>query len=96
MGRTTKLVTISLPPVLLREAEKVAKQEQRTTSELFREALRQYIAQREGQVVKREEAKKRIFALIEKVWGRNRGVPPELIEREVAETVQEVRRRGTG
>ena len=41
--RTTKIMSLSLPPELLREAERVAKKEGRTKSELFREALRRYI-----------------------------------------------------
>jgi CopG family transcriptional regulator/antitoxin EndoAI len=45
--RTTKLITISIFPELLEEAEKVAREENRTRSELIREALRRYIAERE-------------------------------------------------
>ena len=41
--RTSKLVTISLLPELLEEAEKLAKAEKRTRSEFFREAIRRYI-----------------------------------------------------
>lgn len=41
--RTSKILSLSLPPELLREAERVAKKEGRTKSELFREALRRYI-----------------------------------------------------
>ena len=41
--RTTKILSLSLPPKLLREAERVAKEEGRTKSELFREALRRYL-----------------------------------------------------
>ena len=41
--RTMKILSLSLPPELLREAERVAKKEGRTKSELFREALRRYI-----------------------------------------------------
>jgi len=41
--RTSKLVTISLLPELLEEADKLAKAEKRTRSELFREAIRRYI-----------------------------------------------------
>jgi CopG family transcriptional regulator/antitoxin EndoAI len=41
--RTTKILSLSLPPELLREAERVAKKEGRTKSELFREALRRYV-----------------------------------------------------
>lgn len=44
--RTTKILSLSLPPELLREAERVAKKEGRTKSELFREALRRYIQER--------------------------------------------------
>lgn len=45
--RSTKILSLSLSPTLLREAEKVAKQERRTKSELFREALRRYIQERD-------------------------------------------------
>jgi len=45
--RATKLVTISLSPKLLKKAEKAAKEEQRTRSELLREALRKYLEDRE-------------------------------------------------
>lgn len=38
--RTTKSVTISLPPAQLRAAERLAKRQHRTMSELFREGLR--------------------------------------------------------
>jgi CopG family transcriptional regulator / antitoxin EndoAI len=41
--RTSKIISLSLPPELLSEAERVAKKEGRTKSELFREALRRYI-----------------------------------------------------
>ena len=41
--RTTKILSLSLPPKLLREAERVAKEEGRTKSELFCEALRRYL-----------------------------------------------------
>jgi CopG family transcriptional regulator/antitoxin EndoAI len=43
--RTSKVISLSLPPQLLREAEKMAKKEGRTKSELFREALRRYLAE---------------------------------------------------
>lgn len=41
--RTSKLVTISLLPELLEEVERLAKEEKRTRSEFFREAIRRYI-----------------------------------------------------
>jgi CopG family transcriptional regulator/antitoxin EndoAI len=40
--RTTKTLSVTLPPEMLTRAEKLAKQENRTMSELVREALRQY------------------------------------------------------
>jgi CopG family transcriptional regulator/antitoxin EndoAI len=47
--RTTKPITISLPEDLLREAQRAAKEEARTRSELIRDALRQYLASRRWQ-----------------------------------------------
>ena len=42
--RSTKVLSLSISPELLREAERAAKREGRTKSELFREALRRYLA----------------------------------------------------
>jgi CopG family transcriptional regulator/antitoxin EndoAI len=59
--RTSEVVSISLPPKLLREAERLAKKEGRTRSELFREALRRYLAEqnlRELQLYGAQKAKK--------------------------------------
>jgi metal-responsive CopG/Arc/MetJ family transcriptional regulator len=42
--RTAKTVSITLPPDLLVKAQEVAQREHRTMSELFREALRRYMA----------------------------------------------------
>ena len=44
--RTTKTLSITLPPEMLTRAEKLAKKENRTMSELVREALRHYERQR--------------------------------------------------
>lgn len=41
--RQSKVVTVSIPPRLLREAEKMARREQRTKSEVVRDALRLYL-----------------------------------------------------
>ena len=40
--RTTKTLSVTLPPEMLTRAEELAKKEHRTMSELVREALRQY------------------------------------------------------
>jgi metal-responsive CopG/Arc/MetJ family transcriptional regulator len=39
---TSKTLSVSLPPAQLKRAERLAKRENRTLSELVREALRQY------------------------------------------------------
>jgi CopG family transcriptional regulator / antitoxin EndoAI len=45
--RTTKVVSITMPPPLFEQAQALAKQENRTMSELVREALRRYQRERE-------------------------------------------------
>jgi metal-responsive CopG/Arc/MetJ family transcriptional regulator len=40
-----KPVTISLPPPLLKDVERLAKKQHQTTSELVREALRRYLSE---------------------------------------------------
>ncbi|MGH2472513.1 MAG: CopG family ribbon-helix-helix protein [Candidatus Limnocylindria bacterium] len=42
-----RTVTISLPPALAREVDRVARTERRSRSELMREAFRQYVARAE-------------------------------------------------
>ena len=44
--RTTKVVSITLPPQLLEQAQALAREENRTMSELIREALRRYQRER--------------------------------------------------
>lgn len=46
MARTTATLTISLPPAMLEELERVRTHEHRTRSELMREALRSYFSNR--------------------------------------------------
>ncbi|GBD32940.1 MAG: hypothetical protein KatS3mg081_2916 [Gemmatimonadales bacterium] len=54
--RTTKTWTVSLPPKLVREAERVAKEENRTKSELVREAMRFYLEERRWRKLQRRTA----------------------------------------
>ncbi|MGB4780651.1 CopG family ribbon-helix-helix protein [Candidatus Methylomirabilis sp.] len=54
--RTTKTWTISLPPKLVREAERTAKEEHRTKSELVREALRLYLEDQQWRTLQRKTA----------------------------------------
>ena len=58
MKRSTVQWTISVPPLLSREAERLAEEESRTRSELVREALRKYMEQRSIKQVRRKLTRK--------------------------------------
>ena len=45
--RNTKTITFSLPPEMARQVQDVMREEGRTMSELIREALRNYMEERE-------------------------------------------------
>lgn len=53
-----KVVNISMPEKFFKQAEKLAKEENRTRSELYREAIRQYIEARRWQKLQRESAER--------------------------------------
>jgi CopG family transcriptional regulator/antitoxin EndoAI len=72
--RTTEILSLSLPPELLREAEQIAKKEGRTKSELFREALRRYIQEQRWRALQEYGARQ-----AQKLRLRESDVP-ELIE----------------
>ena len=55
--RTAKVISLSLPPDMEREVQKVAKEEHRTISELLREAFRQYLANRDLTSIRNEGRK---------------------------------------
>lgn len=55
--RTAKVISLSLPPEMEREVQKVAKEEHRTISELLREAFRQYLAGRDLAAIRKEGRK---------------------------------------
>lgn len=50
--RTTKVVSITMPPPLFEEAQALAKRENRTMSELLREALRRYQRERDWEQIR--------------------------------------------
>ena len=54
--RRTRTWTISLPPGIVREAERTAKEENRTKSELVREALRMYLEERRWRKLQQKTA----------------------------------------
>ena len=55
MARTSRQLTVSLPPQLYRKAMAVARAEFRSKSELVREALREYMARRETVAAARKQ-----------------------------------------
>ena len=85
---TRKLITISLPPALVKKAEVVAREENRTKSELLREALRFYVETREVRKASREQ----LFSLIGQLQERTKEVPA----REIRKTVLEAVKAGRG
>lgn len=60
-AKNAKTVSITIPPEMLLEAQAYARREHRTMSELFREALRRYMASDEAwdAILKRTRAKGR-------------------------------------
>ena len=53
--RNTDTITFSLPPELARQLRQVVKEEDRTVSELLREAIRLYMEEREWRGLERLE-----------------------------------------
>jgi metal-responsive CopG/Arc/MetJ family transcriptional regulator len=85
---TRRLITISLPPPLLKQAEQVAAEENRTKSELLREALRFYVETRD---VRRAATRDRVFELINKAQDRAKATPSPEIRKLIRESVAAVR-----
>lgn len=76
---TQRTMTISLPPQLVKEVDRKARDEGRSRSELVREAVRQYLA--------RQERWERIFA-----YGEKAAKKAGITEADVARKVKERRR----
>jgi Arc/MetJ-type ribon-helix-helix transcriptional regulator len=53
--RSTRTFTVSFPPELAEQVELTARAENRTTSELFREAFRTYQAQRARKILRESQ-----------------------------------------
>ncbi|MBM4440274.1 MAG: ribbon-helix-helix protein, CopG family [Candidatus Rokubacteria bacterium] len=86
-----RLITISLPPPLLKQAEAVARAEHRTKSELLREALRFYV---ETRAVRKETTRERIVPLLDRIDARTRRTPAGDIRRVIREAVTASRKEG--
>ena len=85
-----KLITISLPPPLVKKAEELAREENRTKSELLREALRFYVATKD---VRKVAARERLLAVLDQAQTRTADVPSRQIRKVVGEAIDAVRRR---
>jgi len=70
MARTTKTITLSLPPEMADKIEELMREEGRTRSELLREALRRYAE---------EQEMKKIYRYGE-IKARQRGITEDRIE----------------
>ena len=56
MSRTTALLSISLPPAMAEELDRIRRCEHRTRSELVREALRKYIREADMEMLRTRAA----------------------------------------
>ena len=72
--RSTKNISITMPTAMVKEAERIAKRENRTMNELVREALRQYKSRR-GRTT--QEELRMVLRIINEVK-RNPLTPEEL------------------
>ena len=81
--RPSRTVTVSLPSELAREVDRVARAERRSRSEMFREALRQYLT--------RKDRWEEIFS-----YGEESARRSGLKEKDVVEVVQAARRSRRG
>ena len=53
MARTTKTISLSIPPEMAKKIQELMKEEDRTRSELIREALRRYVEEQEWKKIYR-------------------------------------------
>jgi len=53
MARTTETISLSIPPGMAKKIQELMKEEDRTRSELIREALRRYVEEQEWKKIYR-------------------------------------------
>ena len=58
LSRNTETITFSLPPEMAQHLREVVKEEDRTVSELLREAIRLYMEEREWRIKERMERRR--------------------------------------
>ena len=71
--KTAKNISITMPPGMAKEAEKLAKKEGRTMSELLREAFRRYSAQTQSPIYSEWEIVKNTRATRDQLWDERYG-----------------------
>src|SRR3989442_544496 len=86
---TRKLMTSSIPPELLDKAARLAREENRTQSELVREALRFYL---ETSAARRRVARDRLSELIGEVQARTARTPRAELRKVIRDAVAAARR----
>lgn len=77
MNRISQPITITLPPKLMRLADKIARDEGRSRSELFRDALRAFLWKRRWEAIQ--------------TYGAKRARATGLKEEDIEDIVDEVR-----
>jgi metal-responsive CopG/Arc/MetJ family transcriptional regulator len=82
-------MTISLPSDLLDTAARVARDENRSRSELVREALRFYV---EATAARKQAARERVFEIIDRVQARTARTVPAEVRKVVRKAVAVARR----
>lgn len=82
MGRTTKTISLSVPPEMAEKIKELMKKEGRTRSELIREALRRYVEEQEWKEIYRYGEMK----------AREKGIKEEDVDRIVHEYREEKRK----
>jgi metal-responsive CopG/Arc/MetJ family transcriptional regulator len=83
--RTSEVLAVSVPPEAARDFRRIAEQEGRNKSELFREMLRVYRSQRE----------RREFEKLQR-YGARRAREISVTEKDVERLIQEYRREARG
>ncbi len=78
MTRTTTTFTISLPPEMAEKVQEFMEKEDRTRSELFREALRRYFEEQEWRELKKYGQMK----------ARERGISEDQVE-DIVDAIRE-------
>ncbi len=86
-----RLLTVSLPPPLLTKADRIAREENRTKSELVREALRFYVEARD---IRSAVLREQVLRTIDRVQERTARVPRRDIRRIIREAIKGARSRG--